>query len=137
MNAQSTPATAGATAQRLGFIYLPNGVAMNFSGVNYWTPKGTGKGLELSRILQPLAPYRDRLTVVSGLAHHAADAHDDGANGDHTRATSSWLAGVHCKRTEGADVQNGVSANQIAAQVFGRETAMPSLELAIDLSFLS
>jgi hypothetical protein len=130
-------ATAGATAKRLGFIYLPNGVAMNFSGVNYWTPKGTGKGFELSRILQPLAPYRDRLTVVSGLAHHAADAHDDGANGDHTRATSSWLAGVHCKRTEGADVENGVSADQIAAQAFGQETALPSLELAIDLSFLS
>ena len=43
-------ATAGAAAKRLGFIYLPNGVAMNFSGVNYWTPKGTGKGFELSRI---------------------------------------------------------------------------------------
>ena len=74
--------------KRLGFIYLPNGVAMNFSGVNYWTPKGTGKSFELSPILRPLAAHRDRLTVISGLAHHAADAHDDGANGDHTRATA-------------------------------------------------
>jgi hypothetical protein len=110
---------------------------MNFSGINEWTPKGEGRDFRLSPILTPLAPYRDRLTVVSGLAHHAADAHDDGANGDHTRATSSWLTGVHCKRTEGADVENGLSADQIAAQVLGRDTVLPSLELSIDLNFLS
>ncbi len=42
--------------------------------------------------------------VVSGLAQHQADAQDDGANGDHTRGTSTWLTGAHPKRTEGADV---------------------------------
>jgi hypothetical protein len=130
-------AAAAAPPKRLGFIYLPNGVAMNFSGINYWTPKGAGTDFELSPILSPLKPLRDRLTVISGLAHHQADAHDDGANGDHTRGTSSWLTGVHCKRTEGADVENGVSADQIAAQALGSETVLPSLELSIDLNFLS
>jgi hypothetical protein len=124
-------------AKRIGFVYMPNGVAMNFDGINFWTPKTAGKNFELSRILTPLAPYKDQLTVVSGLAQHQADAHDDGANGDHTRATSSWLAGVHCKRTEGADVENGVTADQLAAVVLGRDTPLPSLELAIDLNFLS
>ena len=57
------------------------------------------------------------MVVVSGLAQHQADALDDGANGDHTRGTSSWLTGVHPKRTEGADVRNGISADQIAAAV--------------------
>jgi hypothetical protein len=47
------------------------------------------------------------------------------------------LTGVHCKRTEGADVENGVSADQLAAQAIGRDTPLPSLELAIDLNFLS
>jgi hypothetical protein len=125
------------TPKRLGFIYMPNGVAMNFDGINFWTPKSVGKNLELSRILTPLASYKNQLTAISGLAHHQADAHDDGANGDHTRATSSWLAGVHCKRTEGADVENGVTADQLAAAVLGKETPLPSLELAIDLNFLS
>ncbi len=74
---------------------MPNGVARNFTGINYWTPVGEGANFELSPILTPLAPYRDRLTVVSGLAQHQADAFDDGANGDHTRGTSSWLTGVH------------------------------------------
>jgi hypothetical protein len=137
-----TPPLAGAaqrasnTARRLGFIYGPNGIARNFKGINYWTPKGEGTGFELSPILTPLAPYRNRMLVVSGLAQHQADAFDDGANGDHTRGTSSWLTGVHPKRTEGADVRNGVSADQLAAAELGKQTALPSLELAIDLNFL-
>ena len=125
------------TARRLGFVYLPNGVAMNFSGVDYWTPAGEGADFEFSPILAPLAAYRDRITITSGLAQRQADALDDGANGDHTRATSSWLTGVHCKRTEGADVENGISADQIAAQVLGQDTVLPSLELCIDLNFLA
>ena len=123
--------------KRISFIYMPNGVAMNFKGINYWTPKGEGRDMQLSPILTPLARHRDRLTVVSGLAQPEAEAHDDGANGDHTRATSSWLTGVHPKRTEGADIENGLSADQIAADVLGRETVLPSLELGIDLNFLS
>jgi hypothetical protein len=78
--------TAARPIRRLGFIYLPNGVARNFSGINYWTPLGEGASFEFSPILAPLAPFRDRLVVVSGLAQHQADAFDDGANGDHTRA---------------------------------------------------
>jgi len=134
-----TPALAQAPAppKRISFVYMPNGVAMNFSGINYWTPEGEGTDFEISPILTPLAQYRDRLSVISGLAHHEADAHDDGANGDHTRSVASWLTGVHCKRTEGADVENGVSADQLAAQVIGQETPLPSLELGIDLNFLS
>jgi hypothetical protein len=128
---------AAAPARRLGFVYMPNGVARNFSGINYWTPKGEGSTFELSPILTPLAPFRDRMIVVSGLAHHQADAFDDGANGDHTRGTSSWLTGVHPKRTEGADIRNGVSADQIAAAQLGKTTALPSLELSIDLNFLA
>lgn len=128
---------APAPAKRIGFIYMPNGVAMNFSGINYWTPKGEGTDMELSPILRPLERHRDRLSVITGLAHPQAEAQDDGANGDHTRSTASWLTGVHCKRTEGADVRNGVSADQIAADRLGKETVLPSLELGIDLNFLS
>jgi hypothetical protein len=128
--------TAARPLRRLGFVYMPNGVARNFTGINYWTPLGEGTAFEFSPILKPLEPFRDRMVVVSGLAQHQADAHDDGANGDHTRGTSSWLTGVHPKRTEGADIRNGVSADQIAALELGRDTALPSLELAIDLNFL-
>jgi hypothetical protein len=107
-------------AKRVGFVYIPNGVARNFDGIDFWTPKTAGRNFELSRIMTPLAPYKDVLTAVSGLAHHQADAQDDGANGDHTRATSSWLSGARAKRTEGADVENGVTADQLVANVIGK-----------------
>jgi hypothetical protein len=125
-------------AKRLGFVYLPNGVAKNFTGIDYWTPKGAGKLAELSTILAPLAPYRDRLTVVSGIDQRVAEANsEDGATGDHTKANAAWLTGVRCKRTEGADIECGVSADQLAAQVLGKDTVLPSLELSIDLSVLA
>jgi len=129
-----TPATM---ASRLGFIYMPNGVAKNSSGIDYWTPTTVGRNFQMSQILAPLEPFRDRLLVVSGLDQNQAEAGNDGASGDHTRGTSSWLTGVYPKRTEGADVRNGISADQIAAPILGKDTALPSLELAIDLNFLA
>ncbi len=131
---QQTPAKG---VRRLGFVYLPNGVAMNFKGVNYWRPIGEGTQFELSPILKPLESFRQQMTVFSGLTHHQADVLDDGANGDHTRGTSTWLTGVHPKHTEGADVRSGVSADQIAARQLGKDTALPSLELGIDVTYLA
>jgi hypothetical protein len=109
---------------------------MNFSGINYWKPTTVGSGFELSPILEPLAPFKKQMVVVGGLAHRAADASEDGANGDHARGTSTWLTGVHPKHTEGADVYNGISADQIAAPVIGKDTPLPSLEMSIDLNYL-
>jgi hypothetical protein len=116
---------------------MPNGVAMNHAGIDYWTPAGEGRNFQMSQILAPRGRYRDRMVVISGLDHNQAEAGTDGASGDHTRGTSSWLTGVYPKRTEGADIRNGISADQVAAAVLGRDTALPSLELGIDLSFLA
>ena len=127
--------TAANPVHRLGFLYLPNGVAMNHTGIDYWKPAGTGGDFELSPILTPLAPYRDRMVVVSGLSHAQAESMGDG-NGDHTRSTATWLNGVHPNFTQGADVRAGVTADQVAAAEFGNETPLPSLELAVDLNFL-
>jgi hypothetical protein len=131
-----TARTAANRARRLGFVYCPNGVSMNFSGINYWKPKGLGENFELSPILAPFAPFRNQMLVVSGLAHRSADASEDGANGDHARGTSTWLTGVHPKHTSGADVYNGISADQVAAAVIGRDAPLPSLELSLDLNYL-
>jgi hypothetical protein len=128
--------TPAAGVRRLAFVYMPNGVAKN-SAVDYWTPRSEGRQFETSPILAPLEPFRERMLVVSGLDQNQAEAGDDGASGDHTRGTSSWLTGVYPKRTEGADVRNGVSADQIAARALGRATPLPSLELGIDLNFLA
>jgi hypothetical protein len=127
--------TAANPARRIGFVYLPNGVAMNHTGTDYWKPVGEGKGFDFSPILSPLEPYRDQLVAVSGLSHGQAESLGDG-NGDHTRSTATWLNGVHPNFTQGADVRAGVTADQLAARELGAETALPSLELAVDLNFL-
>ena len=75
---------AAEPVRRLGWVYSPNGMAMNA-----WTPAAV-PSLELSPILSPLAPYRDQTVVVSGLAQGQAEALGDG-NGEHTRATATWL----------------------------------------------
>ncbi len=120
---------AATPVRRLGWVYIPNGMSMGA-----WTPPVDGP-LELSPTLSPLAPFRDRMVVLSGLAQGQAEALGDG-NGEHTRATATWLNGVHPKETEGADVRAGMTADQIAAAQLGRETPLPSLELAIDRDFL-
>ena len=122
--------TAAAPVKRLGYIYLPNGAVMQS-----WTPKGEATDLTLSPTLSPLAPYRDQTVVYTRLAHGQAEPLGDG-NGEHSRASSVWLNGVHPKHTEGADVEAGVTADQVAAATIGADTPLPSLELAIDLDFL-
>jgi hypothetical protein len=92
-----------------------------------------GREFELSRILKPLEPFREDMLVLSGLAAENAKALGDGP-GDHARAGACFLTGVHPRKTAGADIQNGISADQIAAQAVGAETRLPSLELGCEES---
>jgi hypothetical protein len=109
---------------------MPNGVAMNHTGVNAWKPTTVGADFEFSQILKPLEAFQNQVTVVSGLHNRPAESLGDG-NGDHTRSTASWLTGSHIKRTEGSDLHAGVSVDQVLASQLRKETALPSLELAI------
>ena len=116
--------------RRLGFVYIPNGAVMA-----KWLPAGEGALGELPSTLSPLAPFKDQLVVPIGLSQKMAEAFGDG-NGDHSRAGSVYLSGVHPKHTEGADVQNGITVDQIAAREMGKETRLRSLELAMEQVFL-
>ena len=126
-----TPALAsarrvGKSPVRLVFAYVPNGIIMKD-----WTPETVGSGFELTRILKPLKSYRDDILLLSGLADHNGNELGDGP-GDHARAGASFLTGVHCRKTAGADIHNGVSADQIAARAFSSQTRFASLELGCE-----
>ncbi len=112
---------------RLAFAYVPNGVV----NIDWWTPKGEGRNYEFSRLLKPLEPLREDLFVLTGLDDHNGNALGDGP-GDHGRAGASFLSGVHCKKTAGADIQAGITADQVAAQAIGQKTRFASLELGCE-----
>src|SRR6516164_7880144 len=121
--AQTPLAKTAANPQiRLGLCYIPHGAVMA-----NWTPAGDGAELKLSRTLAGLEPFKDQLLVVSNLAHKMAAPGGPGDNGgDHTRAPAVFLNGVHPKRTDGADIQAGITIDQIAAGRIGQETPLPS-----------
>ncbi len=108
---------------RLAFGYVPNGMMMK-----HWKPQGVGRDFEFSRILKPLEPFRQDLLVLSGLSHH----NGEGAGGDHARASATYLTGVCPKKAGSADLEVGVSVDQLAAQAIGSQTRLPSLELGCE-----
>ncbi len=124
-----TPAFAATAAKqplRLCFVYAPTGMIMN-----HWTPAAEGSSFDFPRILKPLEPFRKDLSIITGLVDNNGNDLGDGA-GDHARAGASYLTGVHPKKTMGADVRNGISADQIAAQAVGAKTRFASLELGCE-----
>src|SRR4029077_3564993 len=87
---------------------------------------------EMPRILEPLADFKDRLVVMSGLDSQQAAGLDFEVAGDHPRAATAWLTGAHAKMTAGADLHAGISVDQIAAREFGKETQVASLEIGLE-----
>ena len=114
--------SAAKGTSRIGFVYVPHGAIMD-----KWTPATEGAGFEFTPILKPLEPFRDRLNVVTGLGHKAADT-----TAVHSLSPTTWLSGVRPKATQGVDAFAGVTADQIAAQAIGQDTILPSMELATE-----
>ncbi len=114
---------------RLGFFYTPNGATMA-----EFHPKAAGPIAELPRITSPLQPLLKYVTVVTGLANLQAE---DMGGGPHSRCHTVWLSGVRPKRTEGADIQAGVTIDQYAAAKIGQDTPLASLQLALEPSYLT
>jgi hypothetical protein len=119
-------AAASSQAQRLMFFMVPNGAHMPD-----WTPTTEGAGFSLPATLEPLTKHRGYLSVLTGLTLDGARDHGDGA-GDHARSGASFLTGAHPKKTNGADIKNSVSIDQVAAQTIGSKSRFASLELGLD-----
>ncbi|HUR34860.1 MAG TPA: DUF1552 domain-containing protein [Vicinamibacterales bacterium] len=120
-------AAAPAPARRLGVVYVPNGMNMA-----EWRPASIGAGFDVPRTLKPLAPFKNRLVVFSGMANPEADPLPGEGLGDHSRAQAVFLTGAHPRKTEGADIRASVSADQIIARELGKQTELTSLELGLE-----
>jgi len=116
-------ADPGTSPRRLVFYYVPNGMQME-----WWTPSTEGPDFALPSILEPLAPIRDRVSVLSGLSNLPAQVP---VAGDHARGTGSFLTCRTVVQTDGPGISNGVSVDQVAAQALGSDTPVPSLQLGM------
>jgi len=122
-------ATAAGSAElpvRLVYVNVPNGIHMPA-----WTPNGEGHKFELASSMQPLEKLKPYVSVFTGLTLDGARDHGDGA-GDHARSGASFLTGAHPRKTDGADIKNGVSVDQVAAAAIGHKTRFASLELGLE-----
>ncbi|MGN6110873.1 MAG: DUF1552 domain-containing protein [Kofleriaceae bacterium] len=121
-------AARGAAAEppprRFLAFYVPNGIVMA-----NWTPATTGRDYAPTRILEPVMPWRDKLLVVSGISNRPARPD---AIGDHGSGCGAFLTATHVVKTEGADIRNGVSVDQVAAAKLGASLPFPSIELGIE-----
>jgi hypothetical protein len=120
MTAQA--ATPANPVRRLGFTYMPMG-----AHIPHWTPAGAGKLSELSPILQSLESLKDDVTVLTNMELKNAYP------GTHATSNASFLSAATAKWTESTDYYLGTTVDQVAAQHMGKETRLPSLELAMDL----
>jgi hypothetical protein len=126
LGAGTAPAAVGGPPRRLAFLYVPNGVNMA-----EWTPKDEGMLTELPAILKPLENLKDSFNVITGMTLDKARANGDGP-GDHARAMSAFLTGRQPRKTHGADIRVGMSADQHVATAYWDKTRFPSLELGIE-----
>jgi hypothetical protein len=121
--------TAAAARPRLGFFYLPHGAIMNNTSLgaqmNRWTPDADGRDFDLKPILEPFAPVKDYLTVISGLGNKPAES-----SAVHAIVPATWLSCVHPRQSHAP--YGGITVDQIAARHIGQDTPLPSLEVATE-----
>ena len=110
---------AATPPRRFGAVFVPMG-----ERPSHWTPKTSGKGFELSPILEPLAPFQDSMIVVSNV--------DRPLQGTHAVSSGTWLTGSAPRRTEAEDFVAGTSLDQIIAEQIGRDTVFPSIEIGTE-----
>jgi len=121
--------TAAAARPRMGFFYLPHGAIMNNTRfgaeMNRWTPDTQGRDFDFKPIIEPLAPLKDYLTVVSGLGNKPAES-----SAVHAIVPATWLSCEHPRQSHAPFA--AVTADQIAARHIGQDTPLPSLEVATE-----
>jgi Protein of unknown function (DUF1552) len=110
--------TAAAPKPRLGFFYFPHGAIME-----KWTPAAVGRNFDMSPILEPLAPFRNQMTILSNIGNKPGES-----RAVHALVPATWLSCVHPK--ESSTPNMAASVDQLAAKYIGQDTPYPSLEVA-------
>ncbi len=128
--------TAASPPTRLACIEMVHGAAGSTdegASKHYWSPEQAGPDFDFSDSLEPLAPFREYITVVTGTDARPAEPQALSESGaDHFRSSAVFLTAAHAKQTAGPDILNGISIDQLYAQSAGRDTRLPSIQLSIE-----
>jgi hypothetical protein len=128
--------TSASTRTRLLAVEMVHGSSGSTgegTRLKYWSPEKVGRDFETTMILQALQPHQEYITIVSHTDIAPATAATPAeAGADHTRSSAAFLTCAHAKMTEGADIYNGISMDQLYAQKFGQDTPLPSLQVCIE-----
>ena len=118
--------TAAKPTPRFVGCFVPHGMAPG-----YWVPEKDGTGFEFPFCFKPLEPYRNQVTILSGLHSRSAEPPPGVTGADHWVA-AAFLCADKPKKTAGADVYAGTTVDQLIAQKIGQENLMPSMQLAVE-----
>jgi hypothetical protein len=118
---------ATAPVLRLGVVYAAHGASPG-----YWVPSTEGSAYELTQAIKPLAAFKDRMLVLSGIDNDVAMGRTGDPRGGHGRMAPAFMTGFHAKPTQGVDYRAGISIDQTAANQIGKETQLPSLQLSLE-----
>jgi Protein of unknown function (DUF1552) len=140
---RKTPAQPRSRLACIEMVHGAAGSAPEGASKNYWSPERGGANFDVSFSLEPLEPLREYITIVSGTDARPAEAQAPNEGGaDHFRSSAVYLTGAHAKQTAGPDVANGISIDQMYAQMLSQklpeqDTRVPSLALCIENTGLS
>src|SRR5437016_1496384 len=118
--------TAASGTPRFVGLFVPHGMAPG-----YWVPNKEGTGFDFPFNFKPLEPYRELVTIFSGLHSRSAEPPPGVTGADHWVA-AAFLCGNKPKKTAGADVYAGTTIDQLIAQKIGQDNLMPSMQLAVE-----
>src|SRR6202161_1438520 len=111
---------------RFACIFSPHG-----SAPEYWRLSKEGPLTEYPFVLKPIEAWREHITVISGLDATSSMPPVGMAGGDHSRS-AAVLSGVPPKKTVSEDIYLGTTIDQMIAQKYGQDTALPSIQLGIE-----
>jgi hypothetical protein len=119
--------TAANPKTRFTGIFVPHGMAPG-----WWIPEGeTLNPDKLPAIMEPLKNVIDQTVIMSGLWSKSAEPPEGVTGADHWVA-AAFMAARKPKKATGADIDNGVTIDQIIAKKIGQESLLPSLQQAIE-----